>query len=60
MDARLLPRPETRAVAMPMAGAQADRRSPWPDRRRNPGWGLGRRRLRLLMSGQVRPDARRG
>jgi signal recognition particle subunit SRP54 len=31
-----------------------------PDRRRNLGWGLGRRRLRLTMSGQVRLDARRG
>ena len=31
-----------------------------PDRRRNPGWGLGRRRLRLARSGQVRLDARRG
>ncbi len=31
-----------------------------PDRRRNPGWGPGRRRLRLTMSGQVRLDARRG
>jgi signal recognition particle subunit SRP54 len=31
-----------------------------PDRRRNPGWGPGRRRLRLATSGQVRLDARRG
>ncbi len=31
-----------------------------PDRRRNLGWGPGRRRLRLTMSGQVRLDARRG
>ena len=31
-----------------------------PDRRRNPGWGLGRRRLRLAASGQVQLDARRG
>ena len=31
-----------------------------PDRRRNPGWGLGRRRLRLAALGQVQLDARRG
>ncbi|MDT7597442.1 MAG: signal recognition particle subunit [Pseudonocardiales bacterium] len=43
-----------------MAAMPCRPKEPMPDRRRNPGWGLGRRRLRLATSGQVRLDARRG